>query len=150
MLSFTDKRRSEKMRRSCGAPSLCFVLIACLLTWTASCQEITVGQFSAFSAFKCDGASVCLLSMPSNSFSFGSQLQCVSECKFMRRQNKPCIGINYRQLNNVCDVFSNVTESSQFTKKVAGCQYFQVGFQVWCDLDLIDSARSDNRLYVPF
>lgn len=87
-------------------------------------DEMMLGQFILFTLFKCDGAATCVVDEPAKSFSVESQTQCILECKWQKPE--PCVGVNYRQLNNICDMFFNVTDFTDFKKRETGCQYIQV------------------------
>jgi len=106
---------------------VCLLLVVIQLSWSVLCTGNVQAQFSLFSQFTCDGAAVCVGSEPVKSSGVGSQAQCILECKRQQRQGpEPCVGVNYRQENNVCDFFSNVDDFTNFTKNEPGCQYIQV------------------------
>ena len=81
-------------------------------------------QFTQFTQFKCDDIPVCAISQPSKSFSVTSKGQCVLYCQQRRQQPESCVGVNYKEQINTCDVFNY--EVYQFKKNVTGCQYVQV------------------------
>ena len=85
-------------------------------------------QFTQFTQFKCDDIPVCAISQPSESFSVVSKAQCVLHCQQRRQQKESCVGVNYKEQTNTCDVF--YYEIDQFRKNVTGCQYIQVGFNM--------------------
>jgi len=107
---------------------LLFVIVFVVeLPWSVLNTGNKQAQFALFSPLICDGAAVCVGSKPVKSFGVGSQGQCVLECKRQQRQGpEPCAGVNYRQENNVCDIFSDVDDFTNFTKNEPGCQYIQV------------------------
>jgi len=106
---------------------LVLILVVVQLAWTVLCTVNVQAQCSLFSPLICDGAAVCVGSKPVKSFGVGSQGQCVLECKRQQRQGpEPCVGVNYRQENNVCDIFSDVDDFTNFTKNEPACQYIQV------------------------
>jgi len=103
------------------------ILVVVELPWSVLCTGNVQAQLSLFSPFTCGGAAVCVGSKPVKSFGVGSQAQCVLECKRQLRQGpEPCVGVNYRQKNNVCDIFFDVDDFTNFTKNEPGCQYIQV------------------------
>ena len=85
--------------------------------------ELARNQFTSFTHFKCDdNIPVCATSQPSKSFGVQSKAQCVFECQ--RQQPMPCVGVNFREPCNTCDIF--YYEVTVFVKSVVGCQYIQV------------------------
>jgi len=105
----------------------CMILVLVQLFVPVLCTGNVQAQFLLFSLFTCDGAAVYVGSKPVKSFGVGSQGQCVVECKRQQRQGpEPCVGVNYRQENNVCDIFSDVDDFTNFTNNEPECQYTQV------------------------
>jgi len=103
------------------------LLVVIQMSRSVLCNGSIQSQLSLFSPLICDGTAVCVGSIPVKSFVVGLQGQCVVECKRQQRQGpEPCVGVNYRQENNLCDIFSDVDDFTNFTKNEPGCQYIQV------------------------
>lgn len=80
--------------------------------------------FSRYAAVKCDVAvGVCATSPPSQSLGVKTKIQCVVECQH-RQEQSSCVGVNYRQDGNVCELFD--TDPTTFSSSVPGCQYIKV------------------------
>jgi len=106
---------------------ICVSLFSFEIRWSAHCVEIIQAQFSQYATLKCGGSVVCLGSKPAKSFGASSQGQCALACNRQRQEPEShCVGVNYRQENNVCDMFFDVNDLMNFTKNEPGCHYMQV------------------------
>ena len=101
-------------------------LNSCVLHLSVFCEGTNQDNFVLFTPLKCSCDPVCVMSEPVKAFNVQSQGQCVMECK--RQKCEPCVGVNFRQQNYVCELFSNVTNLSDFSNTETGCQY--IGLQV--------------------
>ena len=91
---------------------------------SASSQQQDGVAFGRFAALKCDvTVGVCATCRPSKSVQVRWKSQCVGECQH-RRQQSACVGVNYRQDTNTCDLFD--TDPTNYTANVPGCQYIKV------------------------
>ena len=81
-------------------------------------------KFVQLTSLICDSEEVCATSQPSESLSARWKAQCMFECRHRQQSLKPCVGVNYHESNNTCDVFA--ANPSSLAKSVVDCQYFQV------------------------
>ena len=100
------------------------VLLLQLLHQSVVGADTNKAQFTLLTQFKCDGVAVCAVSQPNKTMSVTSKAQCVLYCQHQRQQPESCVGINYQDQNNTCDVF--YYEVTEFKKSVTGCQYIRV------------------------
>ena len=82
-------------------------------------------QFTKFTSLKCNETSVCAASSPAISVPVQSPGQCAVEGQSKRYLPQTFVGVNYREQNKVCEMFS--TNPTSFAYNVQGCQYIQVG-----------------------
>ena len=111
-------------------PTFCGVDFLTIFTFFMSVSGVgsNVQKFGSFTGLACDGSPVCLESKPNRSLWVGSKVACGLECQ--KQQPALCVGVNYRQYQSTCDIFfstEGITNSSNFTRNNAGCQYLQVG-----------------------
>jgi hypothetical protein len=85
-------------------------------------------QFTKFTSLKCDDVLVCATSSPAHSVPVQSPIQCSVEGQSKRYRPQTFVGVNYREQNKVCEMFS--ANPTSFAYNVQGCQYMQVsGFE---------------------
>jgi hypothetical protein len=82
-------------------------------------------QFTKFTSLKCDDVAVCATSSPTRSVPVQSPIQCSVEGRSKRYLPQTFVGVNYREQNQVCEMFS--ANPTSFAYNVQGCQYMQVG-----------------------
>ena len=82
------------------------------------------GQFNKFTSLKCNDVAVCATSSPAISFPVLTPMQCGMECQTNVNVPQTCVGVNYREQNKVCEIFS--ANPTSFARNVNGCQYMQV------------------------
>ena len=95
-----------------------------LLPWVVLGAGANQAQFTLLTQYKCENEPVCAVSQPSTSISVVSKGQCALFCQHQRQRPQSCIGVNYKEQSDTCDVYYN--EPTKFAKNVAGCQYIQV------------------------
>ena len=106
--------------------------ICCVLSILLSTIALSVlcnTQFQLFTHFTCVNSPVCLAGIPSTSFYVTSEIECGLACQRQNTQPQYCIGANYRQGENTCDMFYSITNTlnpSDFRKAFRGCQFIQV------------------------
>ena len=130
------------------------VVVILLIEWLWSTlgDVFVQNQLTISNVFKCGNISLCYSSQPYKSFRVRSKGQCVNECQH-QQQPQPCIGVNYRETNGVCDIFIGNLEANYFVKNEIGCQYFQVTLklvlsasQVLIDCnDLFDNMTNNRK-----
>ena len=81
-------------------------------------------HFTKFITLKCKDMNVCATSPPAVSFPVQSQGQCLVEGQSKRYLPQTFVGVNYREQNKVCEMFS--ANPTSFAYNVQGCQYMQV------------------------
>ena len=89
---------------------------------------VSTGQFTKFTSLKCDDVLVCATSPPTRSLKVQSLGQCIMEGQSKRYLPQTFVGVNYREQNKTCDMFSANPTSVAY--KVLGCQYMQVSPRV--------------------
>lgn len=77
-----------------------------------------------FTGIKSDSGLFCATSSPNKTLTVRSKLQCTLQCQQLNQQPNCCVGVNYRQQSNQCDVFFKMPTS--YVKNSTGCQYIQV------------------------
>jgi hypothetical protein len=92
-----------------------------LIAASANCQLIqkTLAKFSAPDI----NPSICANSTADETLNVRSQGQCIYECQHGGKRST-CVGVNYRPVDEVCEVFNKCPEAYEFNK--ADCQYLQV------------------------
>jgi hypothetical protein len=81
-------------------------------------------QFTKFTTLKCDDVAVCATSSPEMSFPVQSLGQCILEGQSKRYLPQTFVGVNFREENKVCDIFS--ADPTSFAYNIQGCRYMQV------------------------
>jgi len=100
------------------------VLHLLILHWLVLGTAANQAQFTLLTQLKCDNKPVCAASQPNTSMSVASKGQCALYCQNQRQKPESCIGVNYQEQNNTCDVY--YYEATKYAWNVAGCQYIQV------------------------
>ena len=85
---------------------------------------VTSVQLTKFTSLKCDDVAMCATSSPAISFPALSLGQCGLESQSRRYLPQTIVGVNYREQNKVCEIFSS--NPTSFEYNVQGCQYMQV------------------------
>jgi hypothetical protein len=118
------------------APSVVILLIVSLAS--VSCQSSAaqkqLEQFSVPAVGK-SYHSICANSTADRSFNVRSKAQCIHECQ-QGGERSACVGVNYRQVANVCEVYNQCPAS--YNVNETGCQFLRVtGFTPWLKRRLI-------------
>jgi hypothetical protein len=124
-------------------------IVILLIVASVNCQPSTVQKqmekFSALSApagLRCpSNQSTCANSTADRSVSVRSQAQCIHECQH-GGERSACVGVNYRQVKNVCEVYNKCPAS--YNANETGCQYLQVTVQFMVSLLTICAYMYNN------
>jgi len=97
------------------------IFLSHLLFWS-----VTVDAITEFLPLVCSRTVLmCGSSLPYETSSADTLTSCATQCNFNMYQSVPCIGYNYRPLNNTCEMFG--ASPKTFTQNDQQCQYYQVG-----------------------
>jgi hypothetical protein len=100
------------------------VTVISLLTAVTNGQPNTHNQLLKFSPAKFQqNLTFCAISIPYRSVVVRSQAQCIYECQH-GGDSSLCVGVNFRQPSNVCDVYNDCPTDYAFNQ--TGCQFIQV------------------------
>jgi hypothetical protein len=105
-------------------PSIVTLFIIASVGCQSSAAQKQLEEFSVPSVGCSSYQSVCANSTADRSFSVRSKAQCILACQH-GGERSDCVGVNYRQVANVCEVYMQCPAS--YKANETGCEYIQVG-----------------------